>query len=205
MLSVTAISLRIFLVRILFLKDLFSEVVLTDVKLLVGVIVLSLSVTLAKHQQYGSVPAETGFNGFVGAVAIIASIVGLFSLFMENIKGTLVMGFDFLVALLYLAAGIAYAIALKSVPSCSSNEDYAKAERYENKILNRGCKGSGMSKYCAYGDSPGTDDTSSRCQMARADYVFEFIGFIFVMAMVAFGYVLNRRGGSMTSTRATHV
>jgi hypothetical protein len=49
-------------------------------------VVLGLSVTLAKRQVYGHVPAETGFGTFAGAVGFVVSILGMASMWFDRRK-----------------------------------------------------------------------------------------------------------------------
>lgn len=68
--------------------------------------VLGLSVTLAKHQRVGSVPAETGFGSFAGAFGIIVAAVGIAAVFVERIPGVVTLVADALAGLCFLAGGI---------------------------------------------------------------------------------------------------
>lgn len=87
-------------------------------------------------------------------------------------------------------------IALKSVTSCVSNDDVNRALRFENKLLNGGCYGDGVETVCGVGSE---DALVSRCQRIQADYVFEFLGFIFGLAVIALGWMLHKRGGRGSS------
>jgi hypothetical protein len=90
---------------------------------------------------------------------------------------------------------------MRSVTSCTSNVDYADGFRWANKILNGGCvdfdDSNQMKDRCGIRDLQYT--LSERCQRAQADYVFQFLGFIFSMAMIVLGWVLHRRSGTNVS------
>ncbi|KAI0976083.1 marvel domain-containing protein [Xylaria arbuscula] len=187
MLNIAAIALRGFLV-------------------IFGAIVLGLSVTLAKQQVIGSPPAETSFFSFAGAFGIIASAIAILSLLIDKIPRVGVIAFDALSSVFYLAGAIALTVALKPVPNCTSSSDLARGLRYENKLLNGGCKKDKDSLYCPNAGTVKTPDayTSGRCQEVQADYVFGYIAFVFGVASVIVGLLTHRRGGTGTTT-ATYV
>lgn len=93
-------------------------------------------------------------------------------------------------------------VAMEGVSSCTAMDDLSQYDRYINDILNGGCIHTNKAPLCYHAvSSDGKDLTPGRCQAAQADYVFEYIGFIFGIAMVCLGYVLNRcgHGGSPAS------
>ncbi|KAI1848489.1 hypothetical protein JX265_008729 [Neoarthrinium moseri] len=181
MLSIVAIAVRGFL-------------------LLFGAVVLGLSVTLAKHQVIGSAPTESSFGSFAGAFGIIVSAVGLVALWVDKISPFIPLALDALASVFYLAGGIALTVALKGVSSCTNMNNEAARQRYDNKLLNGGCINTDQGPACAVEDDYAL--TGSRCQRVQADYVFEYLGFIFGVAIIGLGYVLHRKGGS---TRASYV
>ncbi|KAI1497741.1 hypothetical protein F5X99DRAFT_395906 [Biscogniauxia marginata] len=160
-----------------------------------GAIVLGLSVTLAKQQAVGNPPSETSFSSFCGAFGIIVAALGILSFFIDKIPFMIMLGADALASVFYLAAAIALTIALKPVSSCTSNGIVERGQRIENKLLNGGCLESG---YCpnAGSDNGNSYDsyTGGRCQRVQADYVFEYLGFLFGVAVVAVTFLLYRRG-----------
>lgn len=83
-----------------------------------AVVVLGASVSLAKGQVFGSVPATTSYAAFAGAWAILTALIGIVAIFVEAIPGMIMAGVDGLAALLLLAGGIAYAVGIKGV-SCA--------------------------------------------------------------------------------------
>ncbi|KAI1420876.1 hypothetical protein F5Y12DRAFT_719095 [Xylaria sp. FL1777] len=173
--------------------------------LLIAAVVLGLSVTLAKHQVVDQVPAETGFSTFVGASGFLVSAVGMAALWFDRIEGKLLTGLDAIVSVFYLAAAIFLTVALKNVSSCTATDDVSEYNRITNIILSGGCVTVAKGQACLYATGlDGKDLTIGRCQMARADYVFEYVGFIFGFAMIGIGYLLSRRGrgGTPTASRS---
>ncbi|KAK8031782.1 hypothetical protein PG990_001516 [Apiospora arundinis] len=168
------------------------------VLLLSAAVVLGLSVTNAKHQVIGNPPAETSFGSFAGAFGVLVSLVGLAALFIDKIPGFFVMAADALASIFFLAGGIALTLALKSVGSCTDNADIYQFYRFRNKLLNGGCQDIGNGKSVCGGGEITNNDLVARCQRAQADYVFEYIGFIFGIAIIALGWVLHKRGGNGT-------
>ncbi|KAI5926506.1 hypothetical protein F4810DRAFT_654692 [Camillea tinctor] len=163
-----------------------------------GAVVLGLSVSLAKHQAIGSPPSETSFSSFCGAFGIIVTVIGILAFFFDKIPYTIVLGADALASVFYLAAAIALTVALRPVSSCTSSDLIQRAYRYNNKLLNGGClHRNGL--VCPNAGSGGGNSydsyTSGRCQMTQADYVFEYLGFLFGAAMVIVGFLAYRRNG----------
>ncbi|KAK9781769.1 putative MARVEL domain-containing protein [Seiridium cardinale] len=169
--------------------------------LLVSIVVLGLSVSLAKQQYVGSPPSETSFGGFAGAFGIIVSVIGLVSIWVDKISPLIVMGADALASIFFLAGGIAMTIAMKSVSSCTDKSAKVASERFNNKIINGGCVVDDGVTYCYGGDQEDAFPlTIGRCQRAQADYVMEFIAFIFGLGLIVLGWLAHKRGG--TSTRS---
>ncbi|KAI0438935.1 hypothetical protein F4803DRAFT_533179 [Xylaria telfairii] len=163
--------------------------------LLVASVVLGLSIALTRHQAIGPVPPQTGFGTFAGAAGFFASALGMWGLWFDHIDGKILISLDTLVSFIYLAGAVSLTMALESVSSCTAMDDVSQYDRYVNDILNGGCVHTHKAPLCFHAVSPdGKDLTPGRCQTAQADYVFEYIGFIFGIAMVFLGYVLNRRG-----------
>ncbi|KAI0868074.1 hypothetical protein GGS24DRAFT_494850 [Hypoxylon argillaceum] len=176
MLSIIGIGLRVFL-------------------LFIAAVVLALSVTLAREQAIGQVPPETGFGTFVGAAGFFASVFGMAALWFDQINGKILISLDTLVSVFYLAGAISLTIAMKNVPSCTATDGTSQYYRGINKIISGGCVHSSEGPLCPHVISAdGKDLTQGRCQMAQADYVFEYAGFILGLVMVFMGYILHRRG-----------
>ncbi|KAI1367775.1 marvel domain-containing protein [Xylaria arbuscula] len=185
MLNVAAIALRAFLV-------------------IFGAVVLGLSVTLAKHQVVGSPPPETSFFSFAGAFGLIASAIGILAILIDKVPRIGVAVADGLASVFYLAGAIALTVALKPVSSCTSHSDVQRAARFNNKLLNGGCRTIKGDKYCYAGSGAGEkfdSYTPSRCQEVQADYVFGYLAAVFGVVSVIITLLKQRRGG----TTATYV
>lgn len=166
--------------------------------LLFGIVVLGISVTLAKQQVIGAVPPETGFGSFAGAFGLITCAVGLGSLWIDKIPTILVVGADALASIFYLAGGIALTVALQSVSSCTSTDDTITYDRLTNKLLSGGCINKDGRLFCASMDNE-NEKGIGRCQSVQADYVFQFLGFIFGVGAIAIGWMIKKRGGGTTA------
>lgn len=90
-------------------------------------------------------------------------------------------------------------LALKPVSSCTDMSTLGRALKWNNKLLNGGCERTDTGLYCYVGRENGKD-LPGRCQRVQADYVFEYLAFIFGLAAVVLGFLLHRKGG--TSSRA---
>ncbi|KAI1092379.1 marvel domain-containing protein [Rostrohypoxylon terebratum] len=163
--------------------------------LIFGAVVLGLSVTLAKHQTIGSPPSETSFGSFIGAFGILVSLLGIGAMFVDKIPAFIVTAADGIATALYLAGAIALTVALKPVPSCTSNDNMARYQRLVNKLLNSGCQD--VTSSCA--GIPTESVLNARCQRVQADYVFEYLAFIFGVAVVGLSFVINRGGGGRSA------
>lgn len=75
-------------------------------QILFAIVVLGLSVTMAKWQFFGDSPATTDYGAFSGGFAFLVGLVGLAAVFIEAIPAVIVAGADALAAVLTLAAGI---------------------------------------------------------------------------------------------------
>jgi Membrane-associating domain len=75
-------------------------------QLLFALVVLGVSISLAKGQVFGAVPARTGFNAAVGALATLASVVGILAVMFDKLPEKISLGLDLLTALALLAGGI---------------------------------------------------------------------------------------------------
>lgn len=69
------------------------------------------------------------------------------------------------------------------------------SRKFENKLLNGGCQSTDQGTYCWTGGDDGKA-LPGRCQRVQADYVFEYLAFIFGLAAVMLGFLLHRNGGS---------
>ncbi|KAK4988441.1 hypothetical protein LTR50_003955 [Elasticomyces elasticus] len=152
-------------------------------------IVLGLSISLARHQLIGPVPATTSYSAFAGAFAMLAALIGVAAIFVEVIQGLIMPIIDALAALLLLAAGIAIAVGLKGV-SCTK-----PFTMIPNKLLNGGgCVTlDGDGGYgCAWKDN---NDLKGRCQKAEVDAVFVFLAFLVTLGLIGLAFLSRKRGG----------
>ncbi|KAJ5116738.1 hypothetical protein N7456_001086 [Penicillium angulare] len=143
-------------------------------QLLFSIVVLGLSITLARQQYFGKVPAETGYAAFTGALGIVVALIGIAALWVSSLSGIIVWVLDGVTSLALLIAGIIYAVALKGV-SCSD-----PVGAWDNKIISGGCiHDDYYGKICSdrsdSGDHLGT--IRSRCKRAEADCAFMFLAF----------------------------
>ncbi|KAI9039775.1 MARVEL domain-containing protein [Aspergillus affinis] len=160
-------------------------VVVRVFQLLFAIIVLGLSVTLAKGQSIGSAPAITGYAAFTGGLGIVASLVGGAAFFVSSLDGIISWAIDGLASLAFLAGGIAYAVLLKDA-NCSD-----PTTTWDNEILSGGCVKVDGDKTCSFG---GEDKLKSRCTSAKADAAFMLIDFVVCAAVIACSIFLASRG-----------
>ncbi|KAI1803517.1 marvel domain-containing protein [Daldinia bambusicola] len=165
--------------------------------LLFSAVVLGLSVTLAKQQVEGAPPSETSFGSFCGAFGILVSLVGIAALFIDKVPAIVPMIADGLATALYLAGAIALTVALKPIPSCTGDDYESRIARFTNKLLTGGCQTVGGFDVCP--GRPDENGLKSRCQRVQADYVFEYLGFAFGVAIIALTFFFNRGKGSRTA------
>lgn len=161
--------------------------ILRSIQMCFGIVVLSLSVQLAKGQLVGSVPATTGYDAFVGAFLMLDCIIGMTSLGVAFLAGPAMWLIDTLVALTALAGGIATAVELKGV-SCSNAEGM-----FYNPLIN-----GGMFKYKGQ-ETPliTLSQATSRCKMNKADTAFMFFGFAITVACLIVGFLHHQRNGGV--------
>ncbi|KAH9887434.1 marvel domain-containing protein [Xylariomycetidae sp. FL2044] len=174
-----------------------AALVVRGLLVIFGAVVLGLSVTLAKNQAIGNVPSETAFSSFCGAFGLLVSAVGILAVFIDKVPPFVVMAADGLASVFYLAAGIALTLALKPVSSCENNRNL-----YFNKLLNGGCQhieGYELPVCPNYGSNDLNDNSKAagRCHQVQADYVFEYLGFVFGLGVIAVTFFMSKgRGGS---------
>ena len=75
-------------------------------QLLFSFVIIGLSVTLMKGHKIGDAPVTTTYSIFTGAFGAITAVVCLAALWVDAIKGIIVMAIDALTALFYIAGGI---------------------------------------------------------------------------------------------------
>ncbi|KAJ5198527.1 uncharacterized protein N7498_007644 [Penicillium cinerascens] len=153
-------------------------------QLLFSIVVLGLSVTLAKGQGFGSAPAQTGYAAFTGAFGIIAALLGSVALFVDKSDGVITWLVDGVASLALLAGGIVFAVTLKGV-HCGD-----EWTTFNNVLLNGGCWSDNQGdKGCWWGK----DELHSRCVSAEADTAFMFLGFIACIGALIGSFLSGRR------------
>ncbi|KAF2230902.1 hypothetical protein EV356DRAFT_535986 [Viridothelium virens] len=158
-------------------------------QILFAIVVLGLSVTMAKWQRFGSPPATTEYGAFSGGFAFLVGLLGIVAVFLDAIPAIIVAGADALAAILTLAAGIAYVVTTRGV-SCDSLDDTST-----NSLINGGSVNVKDSRPIAGYDTQ--DQLTGRCKKVEADYVFMFLTFALSAILVGLGLLTNgRRSGS---------
>ncbi|KAJ5652748.1 hypothetical protein N7507_010174 [Penicillium longicatenatum] len=161
-------------------------------QLIFSVIVLGLSITLARQQYYGSVPSQTGYAAFAGALGVLVSIVGVVALFVDSLSGVIIWVLDGVAGVALLAAGIVYAVTLKGA-DCSSPDN---GTTWDNPLISGGCTGKGDDKLChdgSWGSSDKWSTIKSRCKRAEADCAFMFLAFIASVAVLIASFLSRNR------------
>ncbi|KAK4185943.1 marvel domain-containing protein [Podospora australis] len=169
-----------------------------------SVVVLGLAVTLIKGQVYGSSPTTTKYSSFTGAFGIIVAGFGAAAAFFFDStswisgKTVLVMGLDAVSGLLFLAGGIAWAVALKDTQGCSADSSVLLLNDFINQ---------GRTEDNQFGVIPdGERDAKtiegrlkSNCEKAIADQSIQFVSFAICIVLLGLGFWNWRRvrkGGS---------
>ncbi|KAJ5301496.1 hypothetical protein N7508_006359 [Penicillium antarcticum] len=153
-------------------------------QLIFTIVVLGLSITLAKGQQIGSVPAETSYGAFSGGIGILAALIGVAALFIESLDGIITWILDGVSALALLAAGVIFAVRLHGT-NCS---DFSTL--FGQKLLSGGCvKANDKTTYCYWDE----DHFKSRCTSATADTAFMFLGFLMCVDVLVVSYIFRNR------------
>jgi len=163
-------------------------------QILFSVVVLGLSITLAKGQNLGSVPATTGYAAFAGGFGILAGLIGIAALFVDMLNGIISWAVDALAALILLAGGISFSIGLKGT-NCSRYETF-----YSNRLLTCGSTGkAGTDNFYAFCDAKDKKELqiaiTGRCKEATADDAFLYMGFVVTLAVLVASFMFGRRKG----------
>ncbi|KAJ5633239.1 hypothetical protein N7490_009578 [Penicillium lividum] len=151
-----------------------------------SVVVLGLSIAIARQQYIGSVPSQTGYAAFAGALGVLVSIIGVVALWVESLSGIIIWVLDGVAAVALLAAGIVYAVTLKGVSCSDSPSGYASA--WDNPLISGGCTGKGKDKICYSGNV-----VQSRCKRAEADCAFMFLAFVASLAVLIASFLSRNR------------
>ncbi|CEJ55968.1 hypothetical protein PMG11_02195 [Penicillium brasilianum] len=153
-------------------------------QILFSVVVLGLSISLAKHQKYGKVPTQTSYAAFTGALGIIASVIGIVSLFVDRLRGVFTWVLDGVTCIALLAAGVAFSVALKGVDCNNTSTD---GPTWDNPIISGGCYKDGDTKWCA-----DKYKVHSRCVTAEADAAFMFLAFLACIGVLVVSFLTRR-------------
>ncbi|KAJ5101392.1 hypothetical protein NUU61_003614 [Penicillium alfredii] len=162
--------------------------ILRVVQLLFAVIVLGLSITLAKGQHDGVLPPATGYAAFTGALGIVASLIGFAALFIDSLDGVITWLIDGVTSLALLAGGITYAVLLRGT-SCSNWQTLQ-----DNVLLSGGCAAAfdDSFKACYYAGYHLYSELEGRCKSATADAAFMILGFLICVAVLIVSFVSGR-------------
>jgi hypothetical protein len=82
------------------------DVVLRGLQALFGIVVLGISVSLLRGNQWGSIPATLGFTAFIGGLTFLMAIISGLAHWKGILQGMITVASDAVVALLNLAGGI---------------------------------------------------------------------------------------------------
>ena len=141
---------------------------------------LGLSLSLARQQQYGSVPAQDLYAAFTGAFGIFASVIGVVPIYVKPLKGVFTWILDGVSSMASLAAGmgsqylcmcqfaeqILTILRLSRLPSMVPDCGNTLTDRttWHYSIINGGCYGNKSNEWCT-----DKDKLHSRCVNANAD------------------------------------
>jgi len=181
------------------MKILFSAA--RGFQVLFSIVVLALSVTLAKGQIQGTAPSILGFSAFLGVVGLLVGLLGAATLFVEPLqrKPVIVWVVDAVVTLFFLAGAIALAVELKGLGDCNDWDAIMN-----NSVLNCGAQISTVGGETTYSNVCINNSAASslslleleqnagsnlhkRCMEARADNVFVWLGFLTSLACLGLG------------------
>jgi len=161
-------------------------VILRSVQMIFGIIVLALSVQLARGQVIGNAPSTTIYDAFAGGINMIAVIVCMTALSLSALSGTVSYAADGIAALAALAGGIATAVKLKGV-SCGNIY-----EMFFNNLINGGLYKADGEQNSAITESQMT----TRCNMNKADSAFLFLAFVMSTGLLVLSFTNQKRVGS---------
>jgi hypothetical protein len=147
-----------------------------------GIVVLAISISLARGQEVGSAPATTVYDAFTGGLAILACPLGMTALGVTFLV-PFSLAVDGLVAVTSLAGGIATALGLRGADCSDPNT------LFYNNLLNgglfnfQGRLSSALTK----------QQMQSRCNADKADTAFMFLGFVVSVVLLALSFHSYRR------------
>lgn len=156
------------------------------IQVIFSIVVLALSIVLARQQVVGKVPSQTSYAAVTGALGIIAAIVGVASIFIDRLKGIISWVLDGVTAIALLAAGIAFSVALRGT---NCNDERVGGSTWDNPLISGGC----------YYDDNGSEHcyehgvVKKRCTRATADAAFMFLACIACIGALVSSYITRHR------------
>jgi hypothetical protein len=75
-------------------------------QIIFAAIVCGLSIDLARGHHWGGLPVILGYVSFVGCVSLLAAFVGLASMWVELLQGTIGLIIDGVILVVNLAGGL---------------------------------------------------------------------------------------------------
>ena len=149
--------------------------------MLFGVIVFSISVSLARGQQVGSAPATTIYDAFAGGIAMLACPLGTIALGVTSLV-PISLVVDGLVTVALLAGGIATATELRST-DCGNIFTL-----YYNNLLNGGLLTADGQTVWILTDQ----QIMARCNADKASTAFMFISFVVSAILLVLGFLSHK-------------
>jgi len=157
--------------------------ILRAFQLLFAIVILGVSVNLAKGQHIGMVPIRTGLSAAAGALGMLASLVGIAAIVLSSIPEIVTWGLDGIAGIVFLAGGIADAIGIGGT-TCSTWKSTSN-----NDLLNGG-----------YNLWYHVDQLQKRCTSFKADTAFMFLSFITCAVVLGWTFL---KGSGTTKSRGT--
>ncbi|KAK0712292.1 marvel domain-containing protein [Apiosordaria backusii] len=169
-------------------------------QLLLSITILALTLAFLKAQVYGDPPTTTKFTVFVASFTIFISVVNLIGTvwwtWLEDLLPVIVLlGLDGVAALLYIAAGIAWAVGLKDTGSCSDEDGM-----YLNPLFNGGTRDYEGNPLIGLRQPDDTPDSllgklQGLCHRATANQSLMFVvGVVFCGGLVGLRWWRHKRG-----------
>jgi Membrane-associating domain len=150
--------------------------------MLFGIIVFSISVSLARGQQIGNAPATTIYDAFAGGIAMVACPLGMTALGVTSLV-PISLVVDGLVTVALLAGGIATAVELRGT-DCGNIFTL-----YYNNLLNGGLLiTDGQTIWLL-----SNQQIMARCNADKASTAFMFIGLVVSAALLVLGFLFHKR------------
>ncbi|KAJ4294729.1 hypothetical protein N0V88_004963 [Collariella sp. IMI 366227] len=170
---------------------------LRALQLSAALVVIYLTLKLIQSQVMGTASAITRFASCSGVFGLISAVLGLWSLLSTYLDPLTPVLFDVLAGILFLAGGIASALALYGIDNCNLYD-----EMLHSPLLNEGSTGSGSDR--RYGVVAKHDDESrvfrklrTNCRRAQVGMTFQFISLAIVTGLLVLAYRQRKRAKAM--------